>query len=261
MLCLVAGGAGCRGSATPPTCDRRATANAACVPTWLSCQRWGYLTVQARTPGVLVLSVGTWSACSQKHHVAWTPPGPFKVAALRQVWLVARRSPSTLHMTSRILLPGLAAGQPSSGDAQLSLVPDAAGTRSSYLETVTPWVLSPLRSGTWLSLVGRPQPPSNLTLVATSTSFPPSTRVQTMRLAPAPEQAPRRAAPAKMLGGPLGLLTRSELAEALRVSTRTLDRRRHERGFPVAVRLLGRPRWRLAEVMSWLEGQGGGHAR
>lgn len=55
------------------------------------------------------------------------------------------------------------------------------------------------------------------------------------------------------VGGPLGLWNRTELAEALGVSTRTIDRRRHEVGFPVAMTLLGRPRWRVADVREWLE--------
>jgi excisionase family DNA binding protein len=50
-----------------------------------------------------------------------------------------------------------------------------------------------------------------------------------------------------------GLLTRAELADALRCSTSTVDRL-VQRGMP-AVRLLGERRYRLDACLAWLESE------
>ena len=143
----------------------------------------------------------------------------------------------------------------------LSLSPGTSQHLPSYLDLGCVSVL-----GTSPSVAARLPAPvltpvSNLTQVARERPGIGEGRVAAMSAVLSPKTEHREPSRDEQFGGPLGLLTRSELAQALRVSTRTLDRRRYDDGFPEAVRLLGRPRWRVVDVQGWFERRAMSHAR
>lgn len=51
----------------------------------------------------------------------------------------------------------------------------------------------------------------------------------------------------------ISLLTRDDLAELLRISTRTLDRFRSAGEIPEPLLGPGQPRWDLADVLAWIK--------